>query len=222
MDDSIIESVPPGYVGIYRITLVRDGRCYIGSTVDIRRRWGEHRKSLRAGTHHSKYMQRCYTKYGENALIFEILEICDITDMTDEQVSGLLFVREQCWFDLKTPEFNSAPIAGSMLGFKHSEETRAKISAAKTGTDYWTGRKHAQESKDKMSLAKQGNTNALGHTLSPETKAKLSEDKKGNQNRLGKRHTDETKEKIRTKALARSAERRERETPASNDNTDLL
>lgn len=41
--------------------------------------------------------------------------------------------REQYYIDLLNPEYNILKIAGNLLGFKHSKETLAKMSIAKTG-----------------------------------------------------------------------------------------
>jgi len=50
----------------------------------------------------------------------EILEYCDRSQTTN---------REQCYLDLLKPEYNILKKADSRLGFKHSDETKAKIKA---------------------------------------------------------------------------------------------
>jgi len=42
--------------------------------------------------------------------------------------------REQYYIDLLKPEYNILKIAGSSLGHKHSQETRANMSEAKKGS----------------------------------------------------------------------------------------
>jgi group I intron endonuclease len=51
--------------------------------------------------------------------LLEILEYC----AGDQAVS-----REQYYLDLLKPEYNILKTAGSLLGHKHSEEVRAKMS----------------------------------------------------------------------------------------------
>lgn len=48
---------------------------YIGSCKEFKRRSRGHISSLRKGTHHSKKMQNCFNKYGEDSFVFEVLEV---------------------------------------------------------------------------------------------------------------------------------------------------
>ena len=53
--------------GIYKIqSLYHPERCYIGSAVNITRRWMEHLTALKADKHYSKKLQNHYNKYGKN------------------------------------------------------------------------------------------------------------------------------------------------------------
>jgi group I intron endonuclease len=106
-------------------------------------------------------------KYGHSKFSLEILEYCE----PDQAI-----LKEQKYIDLLKPEYNLNPIAGSSLGYKHSEatlekfrnrdysneETRLKLSAAATG------RVLSEEARRKISAAR------LGIKLSIETRAKLS------------------------------------------------
>jgi len=63
---------------------------------------------------------------------------------------------EQYHIDFFKPEYNLLLIAGSRLGLKYSEETRAKMSAlsAKKGRNKpMFGRTHSEESKAKLSAS---------------------------------------------------------------------
>jgi group I intron endonuclease len=60
---------------IYRITLVRDGRTYVGQTRKKEgRRWSEHKKLLRSGSHYNDYLQKAWNAYGESSFEFAVLE----------------------------------------------------------------------------------------------------------------------------------------------------
>ncbi|CAB3729952.1 hypothetical protein LMG22037_05491 [Paraburkholderia phenoliruptrix] len=109
--------------GVYRITAA-SGDCYIGSSENIWKRWLGHQTMLRCGNHRSKSMQDESNRAGLDALRFEILLICD--------KSQLLFY-EQRAIDAYKPAFNSSPTAGSTKGIVASEETRAKLASAKLG-----------------------------------------------------------------------------------------
>lgn len=123
------------------ITHVPSGRRYIGSSVNIGNRWTEHLSDLKFGKHHSRHLQRTWDKYGESDFVFSVLLLCETHEL----------IRYEQWFiDNMNPEFNGSKIAGSTLGFKHSEETRAKMGK------HMIGKKHSQETKDKISAAKTG------------------------------------------------------------------
>ena len=64
-------------VGIYKITNKINGKVYIGESLDIERRWNEHKLDLENGTHHSFKLQNDYNEYSKNNFMFEILEEID-------------------------------------------------------------------------------------------------------------------------------------------------
>lgn len=157
--------------GIYRIVHIATGREYVGQAIDIARRWRDHRNRLDAGTHSSRYLQRCWHKHGSEAFAFDILELCDPDDLNSA---------EQAFIDDRSPAFNSAPIAGSSRERKWTKESRERQSLAKTGV------RHTDQSKAKLSAA------AKGRAISAEHRAKISAAKKGK----GQPQTEESRMKI--------------------------
>jgi group I intron endonuclease len=89
----------------------------------------EHKRLLRLGTHDNARLQNAWNKYGEKSFVFSILECIDDR--------SYLIPREQYWIDTlmasKKPNYNICPTAGSMLGFKFSASSRARVSAAGKG-----------------------------------------------------------------------------------------
>lgn len=69
-------------------------------------------------------------KNGYSNFTLEILEYCE----PSETIS-----REQYYLDLLKPEYNILLTAGSPLGYKHNDETKAKMSASKIGNKNATG-----------------------------------------------------------------------------------
>lgn len=107
--------------GVYRIKNILNDKVYVGSSVNISKRWNWHLTRLNAVRHHNKKLQRSWSKHGSRAFVFEIINICS---------PEMLLIREQFWIDkLKTVSsgYNILPIAGSALGRKHSEETKQKL-----------------------------------------------------------------------------------------------
>jgi group I intron endonuclease len=62
---------------IYKIVNNINGKIYIGSAVDFKRRKRDHLYQLKKGIHHSKYLQRGYNKHGFENFNFSILEIVE-------------------------------------------------------------------------------------------------------------------------------------------------
>ena len=115
--------------GIYKIINAVNGKIYIGSAVDLARRERQHFVSLNNGKHFNWHLQSAFNKYGAKYFSFEIIEYCEPEDCV---------VREQYYIDLYTPMkaeigYNRAPKAGSMLGFKFSEESIKRLSESHKG-----------------------------------------------------------------------------------------
>ena len=125
-------------------------------------------------------------KYGEDDLCFSVLYPCPI---------DVLIAEEQRFIDEYKPYFNVSPTAGSSLGVRRSEETKAKLKKPKTEE---TKRLISETHK---AMAKYMEAPFKGHKHTEETKRLMSERKKelvGDKNPFyGKHHTEETKKKIR-------------------------
>jgi len=104
--------------GIYTITHAESQKKYVGSSVDIRKRWWEHRKQLRGGYHHSPMLQRAWNKYGEDSFIFSTILICEKQELVRY---------EQGMIDSLGPFYNCYPLAYSSLGYKHTEESKKRM-----------------------------------------------------------------------------------------------
>jgi group I intron endonuclease len=109
--------------GIYSITNTANGKRYIGSAALFARRFSQHKHELRAGRHHSVKLQRAWDKHGPDSFVFEVLEtVACVAD---------LIAREQHWIDAHQAAgvngYNISPVAGSTVGYRHTEESRAKM-----------------------------------------------------------------------------------------------
>ena len=61
-------------IGIYKISCTEEDTVYIGSSNNIKRRWGEHKRTLKAGTHRNTKLQLAWNAYGSENFTFEIVE----------------------------------------------------------------------------------------------------------------------------------------------------
>lgn len=113
--------------GIYAIRHTVSGKRYVGSAVNFAQRWRVHRCLLRKGSHHSPYLQAAWNKHGGDSFVFEKLLVCSQEN---------LLMYEQLLIDgmdtfNRANGYNARPLASSSLGVKASDETRAKIRAAR-------------------------------------------------------------------------------------------
>lgn len=65
--------------GIYKIVNLVNGKVYIGSAKDFKKRWRRHISDLNKGKHSSIKLQRSYNKHGKNNFKFEIVEYAEYT-----------------------------------------------------------------------------------------------------------------------------------------------
>lgn len=86
---------------IYEIRNKNTNKVYIGSAIDITRRWNTHRNELTQNKHHNIYLQRAWDKYGDEAFEWNIIE----------EVEDGLLEREQWFLDNKSNKYNIGRVA---------------------------------------------------------------------------------------------------------------
>ncbi len=167
-------------IGVYMIEHVATGRRYIGKSVDVEHRIAVH---FTPGQHErsTSHIHKAIGKYGRDAFRVVVLEHCD-----DDETAR---AREVVWIralETKTPNgFNLTDGGDGTSGFRPSDETRAKLSAARRGS------KRSAETRAKMSAAQRGRPRH-----SDETKAKIAASKLGNTYSVGRKLSEETRAKI--------------------------
>jgi len=87
---------------IYKISNNIDCRVYIGSTINLKKRWGEHKRSLLKGNHQNKHLQNFVNKYGLDVLKFNVIEVVD---------NKKQLISEQFYLDNTANKFNIAHAA---------------------------------------------------------------------------------------------------------------
>ena len=129
--------------GIYKILNRITEKFYIGSAVNLKARWTQHKGKLRLQIHPNKFLQASWNLHGEEAFEFIILEECSKQDLP---------TLEQKWLDDtqcydRNIGYNLYKIAGSPLGSKWSEERKAEARKRMTGF------RHTEETKARMKIA---------------------------------------------------------------------
>jgi group I intron endonuclease len=115
--------------GVYFIRNTENGKVYVGSSEDIRKRKNNHFSSLRGNRHHSAHLQSSFNKYGEECFEFQVLEYC---------MAGLLEAKEQWWIiklesQNREKGYNARLYVTSNKGLRHTDETKRKISENRKG-----------------------------------------------------------------------------------------
>jgi group I intron endonuclease len=147
--------------GIYLWRNKDSGNIYIGSSIDLTRRFLKYYNVNTLIKNTNMIINVALIKYGYSSFELVILEYC-----TAENVIS----REQYYIDLLKPEYNILKKAYSWKGHHHSMETIAKFSGE---SNHFFGKTHKEEARKKMWEAK------LNRTLSDEVKEKISRGKSG-------------------------------------------
>lgn len=132
--------------GVYAIRNRVNQKRYVGSAAkSLDSRWYFHRWELRNRSHGNRHLQAAWNKYGEGSFVFEVLEKCE---------PEVCLEREQYWIDVYQScndkrGYNICPAAGSRLGAKHTDKTRAKLARL----SHQQMMSKAQEERSKMARA---------------------------------------------------------------------
>ena len=195
--------------GIYQIVNTITQDCYVGSSVNLARRKREHFNDLRKGNHINRHLQAAFSKYGDHAFSFVVLE--EVLERDN------LTVREKQWITQLRPRYNNTTVVFDR--WKRSpediERIRQKNRGKKLSDEHkeairksQTGRHPTPETLEKLRQSHMGqrptpeslekNRQAqLGRTLSPEAREKIR------QSKLGKKRSPELREKLRQANLGK-------------------
>jgi len=183
--------------GIYKIINKVNGKYYVGSSNDIKKRWIHHRTLLNHNKHDNKYLQNAWNKYGKENFDFLIIE----KDIDEDK----LLLVEQRYIDLCKQDrdesynltlYSTSPMKGRKMSestklkmseshknYIFTEEHKQNLSKSKTGINHHFygkrppnfGKKMSEEQRKKLSDIKKGKTSPMkGKKFSVESKLKMS------------------------------------------------
>lgn len=130
---------------IYKILCKHNGKIYVGSTVNFKKRKNQHINKLKSNKHHNYLLQKIYNKHGLENLVFEIIEEV----LTHDE----LIVREEYHInrlDTYNNGLNLKEYYERKQSFSLSEEAKQKISKA------LSGKKKTKEHIKNLSKARKG------------------------------------------------------------------
>ncbi len=175
--------------GIYKIINKINGKYYIGSSKDIKKRWSYHTQDLNKNTHNNIHLQKSWNKYGQDNFEFVVVE---------EVVLEKLLIVEQKYLDKLTLEkdkcYNLSFIAGKV---EMTDEIRKRLSLLNKGKNHpQYGTHKTEETKQKLRDKRKD------YIFSDETKRKISESVMGTNNGFyGKQHSIENRNKSKERCI---------------------
>jgi group I intron endonuclease len=163
--------------GIYKIRNIVNNKIYIGSAVDIKKRWRDHKWYLKENKHHNSHLQSSYNKYGLKNFEFIVESECEIINLLTEERKLILKYNannNQFGYNVNDPE-------NIFLGRNHSDETKKKLSLQKMGKKNpmygKTGKQHPKfgmklsvEARKRISDGHKGIPNGRNGSKSPVSK----------------------------------------------------
>lgn len=147
--------------GIYSITNKIDGKKYIGQSVDISKRFFQHKSELRSNTHPNNHLQHSWNRYGEENFLFEIITECTMDELDEF---------EKYYIDINNsmnPKFGYNFESGGNKNKSVSKETRKKMSDSLSGRRHpfygkikedapFYGYKHTEKTKKRIGDSNRG------------------------------------------------------------------
>lgn len=103
------------FSSVYIIHSLIDGKKYVGQSIHTYRRWNEHLRRLRSGSHVNMYLQKHYFKYGEDNFLFGVYDYTTKEKLDSLELSAILKYKtnkRETGFNLK---IDSTPFISNRL-----------------------------------------------------------------------------------------------------------
>lgn len=115
--------------GIYRILNKINGNCYIGSSLNVEKRYKHHLSTLRHNSSRCSILQKTFNKYGEDNFEFQVILCC--------KPEYRLYYEQQLIRELNSQYNVFTNVSDSPLRqFTFTEQSKLKMSIAHKGKNY--------------------------------------------------------------------------------------
>lgn len=108
--------------GIYIIWCSGNNKFYLGSSIDIVKRFSQHKRDLQQHVHANAYLQNAWNKYGEDAFEFLVFELVDRPRLLETEQSYLDLLDWSCVMNIS----NSASGGNLIANHPHANELRTQ------------------------------------------------------------------------------------------------
>lgn len=112
-----------------------NNKIYIGQSIDISRRWKDHKKCLRKNIHRNIHLQSAWNKYGESKFIHKAIEYCKVNELNEREIYWIIYFNS----NNQNYGYNLDFGGGSLKSV--SDETRRKLSESSSGANNHAARK---------------------------------------------------------------------------------
>lgn len=76
-------------IGIYKITNLNNQKCYIGQSIELKKRYRSHRNALRTNKHPNNHLQNAFNK--GDKFTFEVIELCSTDELDNREITWIGF-----------------------------------------------------------------------------------------------------------------------------------
>jgi hypothetical protein len=90
-------------MGVFQVRNTLNGKCFIGTSVDLPSMLNRQRTQLRLGAHGNRELQQDWNTMGAEAFALDVLDTLPQPDQPDHDPTDDLRVLEQLWLDKLQP-----------------------------------------------------------------------------------------------------------------------
>lgn len=113
--------------GIYMIKNIVNNKVYIGQSIDIYRRWNNHKKELIKNIHRNNHLQGSWNKHGEENFIFKIIDECIKTFLDEKEIYWIQY------YNSSNQKYGFNLDGGGSNNKETSSETKEKLKLINLG-----------------------------------------------------------------------------------------
>jgi group I intron endonuclease len=171
------------FCGVYAIVNLENGRAYVGSAVNVRQRWANHRYSLRTGRANPGLLAD-WRAQGGRGFLFTVLRSCDERDLVTAERDAMAQYVGSLYNRVRAGRFagrvglgkaktasHKAAIAAALAGKPKTPDAIERMRVALTGR---TCGPRSDETKRRLSVANAGQVPWIkGHAQSIEHRARI-------------------------------------------------
>ena len=128
--------------GIYKIINKFNGRIYIGSAKRFIERWKSHTSSLRTQKHSNKFLQADFNKCGEDAFVFEVVEVTDGKTKEERLMIEESYIKQ--YYDKGDNCYNLCDRAISRDGCKDKDPEKTRLKHSESSKRMWQNKEYRQ------------------------------------------------------------------------------